>query len=41
VAAGGFDFCCALTERLQVFPAERSAEVAQEGDDEWFLPPKL
>jgi hypothetical protein len=41
VAAGGFDVCCALTERFQVLPAERSAEVAQESDDERFLPPKL
>src|SRR3990172_4014263 len=32
--AGVFDVLGALTERRQVLPAERSAEVPQEGDDD-------
>ena len=35
------DLRCALTERRQVLPAERSAKVPEERDDDRALPPEL
>ena len=41
LSACRFDLAGALTERFQVLPAERSAEVAKEGKDEGLLAPQL
>ncbi len=41
VPAGRRDLGGAVTQRRQVFPAERSAKVAQKGDDQRLLPPQI
>jgi hypothetical protein len=41
VPACGLDVGGALTERFQVLPAEHSAKVAQEGEDERSFAPEF